>query len=753
MSVINANPLMLGDAGYNIQRSLRFRSSASAYLSRTFGTPTNQAIWTWSGWVKRGTLGTAVTLISTGTGSSDTTRFECDWSANNTFRMMGGTTIFRESNRVFRDPSAFGHLVITIDTTQGTASLRARAWWNNEEITWATNNTLTTCGYNTAAASRIGKTVSDVLPFDGYLAEVNFIDGQALTPSSFGQTDAVTGVWQPKKYTGTYGTNGFYLPFTDNSSPTTLGYDKSGNGNNWTPNNISTTAGATYDSMTDVPTLTSATAANYCVINPLSLTSPTTLANGNLQVSTGTTGGGGAWGSFAYPLSGKFYYEFVATGIASANCRVGISDSIRTYSIEYNNDGTKTVNGSVTSYGATYTDGDVIGVACDIDSGTVIFYKNNASQGSISNTVWLTIPQFAFCADGSGAAGITAQFNFGQRPFSYTPPTGFKALNTFNLPDPTIKKPNQYMDATTYTGNNTTNNVVNSGAFQPDFAWIKCRSTGSTNHMLLDSVRPNGYSLNSNTTNSEGNFNGPWTGFNSNGFGLGADGTGAANANGATYVGWQWKKGATPGFDIVTSTLPTTGINTLSHSLGVAPKMIIAKRRDGAEAWLVYQSSGTTQSQYLRLNTTDAVAASANLWGSSPISSSQFYFNGTAGWQYVFYLFAEILGFSKFGSYTGNGSATSGSFVYTGFRPKYVMIKRTDTTGEWNILDASRNTYNVMGQLLWSDSSAAEATYNTCDFLSNGFKLYSTASDTNASNGSYVYAAFAENPFKYSLAR
>jgi hypothetical protein len=151
-----------------------------------------------------------------------------------------------------------------------------------------------------------------------------------------------------------------------------------------------------------------------------------------LTVATGVSGGGAVWSTIAF-TSGKFYFEFTATNIPTASCRMGASDSTRTNSVEYYNSGNKSVNGVETSYGASYTDGDLIGVACDLVANTITFYKNNTSQGAISYSTWSTINMFAFCADGSGSSGITANFNFGQRPFTYTPPSGFVALNTFNL--------------------------------------------------------------------------------------------------------------------------------------------------------------------------------------------------------------------------------------------------------------------------------------------------------------------------------
>ena len=218
------------------------------------------------------------------------------------------------STAVFRDPSAWYHVVVAIDTTQATAANRIKLYVNGNQVTAFSTATYPAQNYDTSfnkasTAQEIGRRASNSdLFLDGYMAEVNWIDGQALTPSSFGETDSITGVWKPKAYSGTYGTNGFELNFSDNSASTaaTIGKDYSGNGNNWTPNNISVTAGATYDSMTDVPTLTSATAANYCVLNPLA-TSNGTLNDGNLTWSP-SGNNASVWSSFAVN-TGKWYFE------------------------------------------------------------------------------------------------------------------------------------------------------------------------------------------------------------------------------------------------------------------------------------------------------------------------------------------------------------------------------------------------------------------------------------------------------------
>lgn len=792
MSVLSNDQLMMTDDGYNIQRSLRFRSSASAYLNRTPASSTNQTTWTWSGWVKRGTLGVEQHLF--GCGTAGTNNFQFFFSSTDNLQVnayIGGTTVVvRQTNALFRDPSAWYHVVLIADTNNATQANRMLMYVNGVTQSFATSYALTsgqTFFINTNIAHYSGKYWNTGGYFDGYLAEVNFIDGQALTPSSFGQTDAVTGVWVPKKYAGTYGTNGFYLPFSDNTSATTLAYDKSGNGNNWTANNISTTAGATYDSMTDVPTMAELSGngnSNYAVLNPLDKGTGATTSNGNLRLVT-TEGSPNSQIRATMPILTKSYCEFTLTAKTSTGSAFGpavvnmdttmaTSDTLSgSYQITWVSNGIVYNPASNSGY-STFAAGDILGVAYDPSTKTVWFAKNNVwitgnpstGSGGFTSTDLTSFgsTQTFSWYDGTSASAQTVDANFGQRPFSYTPPTGFKALNTFNLPDPTIKKPNQYMDATLYTGTSASgNNVVNAAGFQPDLVWLKNRNYGAgTNHVLVDAVRGASNGLASNLTNGDFSTAGNFTSINSNGFTI--QGTAHDyNYTGDSFVGWQWKESATAGFDIVT--YAGTGANrTVSHSLGVAPSMMIVKDRSGANVWCVYHQNANASpaTGLLQLNSTNAFAAGSTIWNNTAPTSSVFTvgtdtaLNGS-GKNYVAYLFAEIPGYSKFGSYTGNGSA-DGPFVYCGFRPKYVLIKvSSGTADDWYILDSARNTYNATNPnyALYADLSNAEANYSAgfLDFTSNGFKLRSAGAGSNASGSTYIYAAFAENPFKYSNAR
>lgn len=781
--------------GYNLTRSLRLRGSASAYLNRTPSSAGNRRTFTVSYWMKRGTLGTTQYVFSAGSGTTESTWFTVgtfdtngssfDSTLASTWTTGGGTT-----TAVFRDPSAWYHFVWAIDTTQATASNRVKLWVNGVQQTLSTpaiTQNADLAWNNSGVVHYIGARI-DSGPrqfFDGYLADIYNIDGQALTPSSFGSTNSTTGVWQPARYTGTYGTNGFYLPFTDNSTTTTLGNDFSGNGNNWTTNNISLTAGATYDSMTDVPTLTSATTANYCVMNPLAVTASNgTISNANLTVTTILTGGGNGFGTFALPTSGKYYWEVTPTAVAGT-CMIGVGTISTASSYFWQNtngslgyfdvNGDRYLNGGGATYGASYTTNDVIGVAVDLDAGTVTFYKNNTSQGAITfNASGL----FPAVSDGSGSGGSSVfNINFGQQPFTYTPPTGFNRLNTFNLPTPTIGASastlaNKNFDATTYTGTGAAQNIVNSGSMQTDFVWIKSRSVAGSNHELYDSVRGAGQFISSSTAGAEATISQAVTSFNANGFSLGNGTSSNSNTSGASLVAWQWRAGGTAvtntagtisaqvsanasaGFSIVTFSAQATA-GTVGHGLGVAPSMILMKDRGAAFNWLVYTNS-TGAGKYLILNTTSATLTASTVFSTAPTSSvfdpGTGIITGNGYGNQVAYCFSQIAGYSAFGSYTGNGS-TDGPFVFTGFRPRYIMAKRTDLTSSWVIMDTSRDPFNVMSQELTANTASAEVTFAEWDALSNGFKLRQTSAGLNASGGTYIYMAFAENPFKYSLAR
>jgi len=795
-----------GAAGaYTISRSVRLRLSATANFQRTYASaPTTRTKQTISMWVKRGgSFGTSQGLFAGYNGTSSNSN-QITFDANNNLRFDFGGSAANSliTTQVFRDPSSWYHIVVAVDTTQATAANRVLVYVNGSQVTAFSTATYPGLNDNTQwtlanANNRVGSTWDNGLPLNGYITEVNQIDGQALTPSSFGEINA-NGVWSPKAYTGTYGTNGFYINFSDNSNNTaaTIGKDYSGNANNWTPNNISVTTGATYDSMLDVPTPYADGGngrGNYCTMNPLSGDYGTfTLSSANLTFAGARTATATAYArSTTGVSSGKWYWEVSPTDVgAGPNLIVGIQDASTTAltagadivlnGYGYNaSSGFKNNNTTQSAYGASYAAGDVIGIALDLDAGTIVFYKNNTSQGTAFTGITGTYCPVIVMNTGGTARTVAGSINFGQRPFTYTPPSGYVALNTQNLPTPTIANGASYMAASTYTGTGATasiSNTVNGVGFQPDLVWFKVRNT-TYSHTLLDALRNSGANaLFTDTTSAESaNYaNGQITAFNANGVTINSGV--AINESTRPYVAWQWTGGnststntsgsitssvranATAGFSVVTFTAQTSGTATVGHGLGVAPSMIITKVRNNTSGWTTYHSS-TGNTAYLVLNTTAASTTLSTAWNNTSPTSNVFTLGSAfaaASQTMVAYCFAAVAGYSAFGSYTGNGS-TDGPFVYLGFRPRFVMFKRTDVAANWLILDTSRNTYNVVDLMLEPNLSDAEATglagTNNWDALSNGFKVRGTGALTNASSGTYIYAAFAENPFKYSLAR
>jgi len=669
---------------------------------------------------------------------------------------------------------------LSIDTTQATVSNRVRIYVNGTEITsFSTNNisSVYTQNYDTAFNQVLQHSISSRLPYSsdsyisGYLTEINFIDGQALTPSSFGETDTITGRWKAKAYSGTYGTNGFYLNFADNSgtTSTTLGKDSSGSSNNWTPNNFSVTVGAGNDSLVDSPTnygsdtgLGGEVRGNYPVFNSISKNSSVTISDGGLRAAftnnrfqsvTIPIPSTGKWYAEFTPLNGSSTYS-IGLGDISQNADSAYSLLSSSPAISYINNGNKNINGSVTSGGATYTTNDIIGVAVNADLNSVSFYKNNSIQFTVSGSSFSTYSgRWVFGGDASAFSEVLV-FNGGQRPFAYTAPTGFKALCTQNLPQPTIQKPSKYMDALTYTGTGASNSISSLG-FSPDLVWIKNRG-GATSHAIYDTTRGAQAQLSSNTQGSSITSSTGLTSFGANGFTIGT--SSLVNTSGTQYVALAWDEAPIAGMDIVSYT-GTGSATTWNHNLGVAPKMMIVKATSrSGDNWDVYHSSiGATGRLFLEL--TNSVDTSSAPWNNTSPTSSVFTVGigqnvNATGVSYIAYLFSEVGGFSKFGSYTGNGSA-DGPFVYCGFRPRFVLIKRTDSTSEWFIWDTARSTFNEMTTYLSARSSNAESTFSgvVIDCVSNGLKLRGSYAEQNASGGTYIFAAFAESPFKYARAR
>jgi hypothetical protein len=764
-----ANPLLLGAAdAYQIQSSLRVRSSATAFLSRAPGQITQQKV-VISTWVKRGTLGSLQTLFSGGATGTDYPGDYIGFNAADQLQVVFDDSVNAAgpytTTSVYRDPTAWLHVYLAVDTTQAVQVDRVKLRVNGVAQTISNGLALNALTYWTYASpgvplAYIGqRAYYGDHRFDGYFAEFRLVTGSNPAHTEFGQTDPVTGQWSAKKYVGTYGTNGFYLDFGDPTSPTTLCYDRSGNGNHWTPNNISTTAGATYDSMLDVPLGGGgAERGNYCVGNVLNSSDGLAgnLENGgltwygdNTRIMTGTV----------TMASGKWYAEFTADSFHT-NLGIGIIKASRSVSNDYTQftnyaDGyayfataNKANTGSTVGYGATFNVADVIGVAYDAGAGTLEYFKNNVSQG----VAFTSIPEigYVFAIQGFGASfRAKVQFCGGQRPFTYTPPTGFKALHTGNLPIPTgaALEPKKHFDVVLATGANIKTDTE--AVFPSNFMeWIKDRANVN-NHQLIDTVRGTSNVLQSNTTAAETTYTAP----SGSSVGWAWKAGGAAVTNTAGSISSQVSANVAAGFSIVSYT-GTAVAATVGHGLGAALDLVIVKGRSAATSWPVYYG---VPNNSLLLEQTAAAVAGLNCWNNTAPTASVFSLGNysqtnNGGTTFVAYCFRSIPGYSKIGSYTGNGSA-DGPMVWCGFRPRYLMVKKSNSTGYWRIFDSARDAYNVMENNLYPNASLAEQVSASVDFTSTGFKIRTTIADLNTNTDAYIFMAFAEAPFKYALAR
>lgn len=761
---------------FNLDRSLRFRASASAYLNRTFGTPTDQKKWTISLWRK----------VSSFTATSDAYFPGAVNGANNdglNFDNGAQKIAFYINSvsqatwtRVFRDPALFQHLVFVYDSANATQADRLILYIDGVRQTAldvAVGISLNqTCNVNANGVNTfLGKAPNVSRYFDGYISDLYFVDGQALDPSSFGQYDG-NYYWTPKAYGGTYGANGFHLEFKDYSAATAaaIGKDTSGNGNNWTPTGINLTTpantNASWDSMVDVPTQTSTDAANFATLNPIASDQNISVGGGtysaaNLQITAGSGASDALVATATLPCgNGRFYAELTCLAAGSAGSQttyaaVNILNSGSAVYFAYEKGG-QYYNGSAWTAGwASWTTNDVIGIAIDQTTNpvSVSFYKNGVLQGTLTQYISVNL---TFSVRPQASASFA--YNFGQRPFKYSnygvdrPAATFKALNSFNVAE------------------------VLGDLDSPDFVWIKSRSA-ATDHALFTSVVGAGKYLRSNSTLGEATDVNSLIQFNKNGFLLGN--SAVVNALAATFVAFAWKVAATtvansagsiasqvranPTCGVSIVTYNGTGANgTVGHGLNAVPKLIMTRSRTVTQDWAVYHVGLSSASYWLQLDGTGLQNNNSTIWNATAPTATVFSV-GTAGvsnasgspMQAI--CFAEVPGFSKFTSYAANASATDGPHVVCGFSPRWLMIKRAtgaSGTGGWILYDTARSTYNALSEYLFAEGAAGAGTLAAIDVTANGFKIRTNNVHINQTAGDiYIVMAFSEHPFKYALAR
>ena len=621
--------------------------------------------------------------------------------------------------------------------------------------------------------------------FEGYMDEIRISD-----------TARYTGAFTPSTTAFTADSNTMLLIHSDWDGG--LGADSSGNENDFAATNLVAT-----DQMVDSPT------NNFSTLNPIQGENPDgddkcIFSEGNLKVE-----GDGGWNNRAIgtiPIrTGKWYWEVDFTlSITSWNegrfgiCTDWSASDYGHYTNEtgtfyyYAYDGKIWSDSAYTSYGATFTTGDIIGVALNMDDSEITFYKNGATQGTISltgtvSTAYSVIPfvgiyDFSgeqskatanFGQDSSFAGEKTAQGNQDSNSvgdFYYEPPSGFLALCASNLSAPEIKLPGDNFNTLLYDDGAGAKTGL---GFQPDIVWVKARGD-TESHRLTDSVRGVEKPLCPNNAGVELTEDQGLLAFGTDGFTVGTDDH-YDNTDGSGMASWSWKAGGastvtnndgttesevsantTAGFSIVSYT-GTGSATTIGHGLSSAPTFVITKSRDAEDNWAVgILATGIDFTDRMLLNSDSAVDDNIAFWNDTAPTASVFTVGNhvdvnASGNDYIAYVFSPIEGYSRVGSYEGNNSA-DGTFVYTGFRPAWVMIKNVDSTPYWTTMDNKRVGYNVDNNQLYPNSYEVESTSDYMDIVSNGFKFRDSDDNVNSS-ATFIYLAFAESPFKYANAR
>lgn len=751
------NPLMWGqgdplDELGKIDRSLRLRSAASAYLTRTFGTSTNRSKWTFSCWVKRGKLGTSQMILYALSGVDSNFRTFCTFNADDTIQCLyyanGSYNFLVGTAAVYRDTSAWYHIHMEFDWSRSTVADRFILSVNGVRQAFAGSPTYPSADVTIGSSGwphTIGRDgLAGNAYFDGLMANVAFLDGQALVPSTFGQVHPRTGQWRPKSKAATKaivdasGASSFFLPFVDPTNTTTVVADASSYGNNWVANNVSLSAGTTYDSLVDTPT------SNSCALNPLR--SGIAPINGNLAL-IGASAHKSSIGTMAIPVNSLIYFEG-RPSVTNQRISLGVATNDQDYNAIAPQASYRGISGDAT-FVAVYNGAsllfnlsavvstDVYQIAINTTTGNGWFGRNNtwydAAGGTTgnpatgANPTWTGLTATFYpllgCYDPTNPVSI----NFGQQPFAYTPPSNFIALNTKNLKRPLISKPTSAFVAVTDTGTNIAATLATARAGWPSYIDVIKRRDSSEGWRWIFSDDPTNC-LESNNTDAK---------------------IAVPSFTGTSYSGQSLKVSAANGI--------ATG--RLTHANGVADvvtdglansRKVVMLRNEAGSNWFVYHPD-LTAGKLLYLNLTNAETTDATI---SSVTSSGFTAAAAlASGTYRWVSFAEVDGFLKLWKYTGNGSV-DGPFHNDGLSAAATWFKDADTgTNNWHAHDIARDTYNQSNANLIINLSNAESSQHGMDLISAGVKLRSSDSGSNLSTAKHAGVSFAAFPFRYANAR
>ena len=693
------------------------------------------------------------------------------------------------TKQYMRDPSAWFHIVWTVSTNGEAVN---KLWINGSEVTEFTKTTDSLADGDVFRFGNSSHHHSNFADPNGsannksiYASQMFYQDGQKVTDiTDYGEFND-NGIWVPKDISGlTFGTNGYLLDFADSSN---LGNDVSGRNNDLTVNGSMSAADLTNDRPVNSE---SDDLGNYCIWNPLTTninaSSSLALSDGNLVVSNTASEDANVHGSFGLS-SGKWYFEVTVNtineiflGVSDATIASNANSKTEAGAFvldlleadKYNNDG-----GS--SYGSAFSNGDVANVAVDLDNGKIWIgkdgtYPNSGNPATGSNEMYSGISGTVFpflSTQGSGTKQATT--NFGQSSFTTSAPTGFKAVATHNMTEPTITKPSDHFQAIAYEGTSASTLTVDTN-FQADWVWIKERTNSRSWHMY-DSVRGEGKALYTNGAwvEDEDEVNGYLDQFNATNVRLTNGSTSGVNVKGSsssnTYVMYAMKAGGaassnsdgtitsnvsantTAGFSIVSYTGNSTADATVGHGLSSTPELIIVRNREGAESWAVWHKA-LAAGKRLDLNLAAAEFTTSNYI--EGVTSDVFQLSSSGGVinngdDFIAYCWHSVEGFSKIGSYEGNGNA-NGPFIYLGFKPAFIMTKNIDASAAWAIHSvAQSDQYNDQYYELYANASDDQGSLGARrDFLANGTKIRNASSSAyNTNNKTYIYMAFAETPF------
>lgn len=756
------NPMLMSggdplDEYRKIERSVRFNAADLPELARTNGTPTDQTRWTAHAWVSRAALSGAVSAPIL-TGKSGTTSAEIAYlettdalSYRGTVDSVGASQGSISSLAVYRDFASFMPVTVNYDASRAAAA-RIKLFVEDVELSLNVAVNIGTCNMNTAGATlKIGRRQYNTSPndaFNGYLADIRFIDGQALSPSAFGTRHPRTGQWRPTPYAGTYGNNGFHLDFKDGSAATSgaLGKDRSGNNNDFTPANISVAAGTGCDWVQHSPTNV------FCTLNPLAWRNGSgqpNYSNGNLDV----TNPSGVFATFSLgtmPLpSWETYFEATVLAVGVNTPLIGVADrniltSDFTNQFAYQLSGQKQAGSATpTAYGAAYTTGDVIGVRVKPSANEVEFYKQTGGAGAFVSQGVIAlnagVEYFAYVQlNNNGKLAL----NFGQRAFNNpSPPAGAQPNSTKLLP------------------------VKPFGPMKSASAFVAVKDTGANILSTLAAARTSWSAWIDIIKRSDPTAEGwRWIFSDDPGNYIDSASTAAKAAvpafAGSAYAGWSLKVSAANG--VATGTfVHTNGANSVvSDGLSNARKMVILLRESagGGSRYVYHPELTAGKLMYLEQKTAETTDASINTVTASGFTAASTLPSGTYRWISI----AETPDFIKLWRSIGNGTSTDGRFAFSCFPPALDLCKRADVAAPWSVHDTARsanvNVLELQLNATQGENSATDPDPAAIDLVSNGTKVRTNMGDTNAAysnanGGAYIGLSIAAFPFRYANAR